>query len=91
MDFLQIKGGKKLSGEVEIDGAKNSALPMIASTILSKNPVTLSNLPQVSDIHTMIKLLENLGAKCKIDKENKKLNKKYKNHFNNIKNILQTI
>jgi len=73
MDFLQIKGGKKLNGEVEIDGAKNSALPMIASTILSKNPVVLSNLPQVSDIHTMIKLLENLGAKCKIDRGNKKV------------------
>jgi len=72
MDFLQIKGGKKLSGTVEIDGAKNSALPMIASTILSKNKITISNLPQVSDIHTMIKLLENLGAKCKIDEENKK-------------------
>jgi len=72
MDFLQIKGGKKLSGTVEIDGAKNSALPMIASTILSKNKVTISNLPQVSDIHTMIKLLENLGAKCEIDEENKK-------------------
>ena len=73
MDFLQIKGGKSLSGEVEIDGAKNAALPLLALTILSKNSVTISNLPQVSDIHTMIKLLENLGASCRVDKENKKV------------------
>ena len=72
MDFLQIKGGKTLSGEVEIDGAKNAALPLLALTILSKNRITISNLPQVSDVYTMIKLLENLGANCEIDKENKK-------------------
>ena len=73
MDFLQIKGGKSLSGEVKIDGAKNAALPLLALTILSKNSVTISNLPQVSDIHTMIKLLENLGVSCKVDKKNKKV------------------
>ncbi len=72
MDFLQIKGGKKLSGVVEIDGAKNAALPLIAATILSKNRLTISNLPQVSDVKTMIKLLQNLGAICKIDEKNKK-------------------
>ena len=72
MDYLQIKGGTTLSGTVEIDGAKNAALPLIATTILSKNSLTISNLPQVSDIHTMIRLLENLGAKCSIDEENKK-------------------
>jgi len=74
MDFLQIKGGNSLSGTVEIDGAKNAALPLIATTILSKNPITISNLPQVSDIHTMIKLLKNLGSKCKLDKQNKSAN-----------------
>jgi len=73
MDFLQVKGGKKLQGSVEIDGAKNAALPMIASTILSKNSVTISNIPQVSDIKTMIKLLENLGAKCDLFPEEKKV------------------
>ena len=72
MDFLKIKGGKKLSGEVEIDGAKNAALPLIASTILSKNKLTISNLPIVSDVKTMIKLLENLGAKCEFDEKSKK-------------------
>ncbi len=73
MDFLQIQGGKTLSGEVEIDGAKNAALPLLALTILSKNKITISNLPQVSDIYTMIQLLKNLGAECHLDKDNKKV------------------
>ncbi|MGM9995520.1 MAG: UDP-N-acetylglucosamine 1-carboxyvinyltransferase, partial [Campylobacter sp.] len=43
MDFLQITGGAKLSGSVEISGAKNAALPIIASTILAKNEVKITN------------------------------------------------
>ena len=62
MDFLRIEGGRKLSGEVKISGAKNAALPLIASTLLAKNPVKISNLPNVRDIKTLLKLLENLGA-----------------------------
>ena len=64
MHYLQINGGKKLSGSVEISGAKNAALPLIALSILSKNEVVIKNLPAVSDIHTLIQLLSNLGAKC---------------------------
>ena len=71
MDYLKIQGGSKLKGEVIIDGAKNAALPLIASIILSKTKVTITNLPMVSDIHTMIKLLENLGATATIDSDNK--------------------
>jgi len=74
MDYLEIEGGNVLSGEIKIDGAKNSALPLIASTILFKNEVTIDNLPRVNDVFTMLKLLENLGAttsfqgnKAKID------------------------
>jgi UDP-N-acetylglucosamine 1-carboxyvinyltransferase len=63
MDYLQIKGGKKLSGSVRISGAKNSALPIIASTILSDKPVKLTNLPNVVDIRTLLKLLTILGGK----------------------------
>lgn len=62
MDYLEIEGGAKLTGSVTIDGAKNAALPLIAATILSKNHVTIDNLPRVNDIFTMLKLLENLGA-----------------------------
>jgi len=60
--YLEIKGGKKLSGSVTISGAKNAALPVIAATILSDREVTLSNLPNVVDIRTLLKLLEMLGG-----------------------------
>ncbi|HHD75281.1 MAG TPA: UDP-N-acetylglucosamine 1-carboxyvinyltransferase, partial [Campylobacterales bacterium] len=62
MDYLQITGGTKLSGSVEISGAKNSALPVIAAAILSDKPVKLTNLPNVVDIRTLLKLLGILGA-----------------------------
>ena len=62
MDYLQIEGGAKLSGSIQISGAKNSALPVIAATILSDKPVTLTNLPNVVDIRTLLKLLNILGG-----------------------------
>jgi UDP-N-acetylglucosamine 1-carboxyvinyltransferase len=62
MDYLQIIGGTKLSGSINISGAKNSALPVIAATILSDKPVTLTNLPNVVDIRTLLKLLTMLGG-----------------------------
>ena len=62
MDYLQITGGAKLSGAINISGAKNSALPVIAATILSDKPVTLTNLPNVVDIRTLLKLLTILGG-----------------------------
>jgi len=62
MDYLQIVGPTKLSGSVDIAGAKNAALPLIAMTLLANNEVTINNLPNVVDIKTLIKLLENLGA-----------------------------
>ncbi len=63
MDYLEIEGGHKLNGSVTISGAKNSALAIIAATILSNKKVKLTNLPNVVDIRTMLKLLEMLGAK----------------------------
>ena len=62
MDYLKIKGGTKLSGSIKISGAKNSALPVIAATILSDKPVKLTNLPNVVDIRTLLKLLGILGG-----------------------------
>jgi UDP-N-acetylglucosamine 1-carboxyvinyltransferase len=59
MDYLEIEGDNKLSGAINIDGAKNAALPMLAATILFKNEVTIDNLPRVNDVFTMLKLLEN--------------------------------
>ncbi len=68
MDFLKIDGGKKLFGKVKISGAKNAALPLIASTILAKNSVEISNLPNVKDIRTLLNLLEILGAQYSFEK-----------------------
>jgi len=68
MDYLQINGGKKLSGDVIISGAKNSALPIIASTILSDKKITITNLPDVVDIRTLLKLLTMLGGEVNHNK-----------------------
>ncbi len=62
MDYLRIEGPTQLSGSVEIAGAKNAALPLIAMTLLANNEVTINNVPNVVDIKTLLKLLENLGA-----------------------------
>ncbi|KIM11583.1 MAG: UDP-N-acetylglucosamine 1-carboxyvinyltransferase [Sulfuricurvum sp. PC08-66] len=62
MDYLEITGPTKLSGSIAIAGAKNAALPLLTLTLLAKNEVTITNLPQVVDIKTLLKLLGNLGA-----------------------------
>ena len=62
MDYLQIQGPTRLEGSVSISGAKNAALPLIAMTILAKNSVTIGNMPEVVDIKTLLKLLQNLGG-----------------------------
>jgi len=62
LDYLKVIGKKKLNGSVKISGAKNAALPLLASTILSSNSINISNLPDVVDINTLLKLLEMLGS-----------------------------
>jgi len=62
MNYLQIKGHQQLVGEVVISGAKNAALPLLASTILSQNEINIGNVPNVVDINTLLKLLGMLGA-----------------------------
>ena len=63
MAKLIIKGGKKLSGEIRVSGAKNSALKIIPAAILSKEKLTIKNLPDIEDIEKSLGLLESLGAK----------------------------
>lgn len=65
MDAFKINGGNPLRGEVIISGAKNAALPILMSALLSKTPVTFNNVPKLNDIETSIKLLNQLGAKAK--------------------------
>jgi UDP-N-acetylglucosamine 1-carboxyvinyltransferase len=62
MDKFRIRGGKPLHGTVRISGAKNSALPAMAATLLTAEPVTLRGLPMVRDIVTMAKLLAFMSA-----------------------------
>lgn len=62
MDKFLIRGGKPLKGKVEIGGAKNSALPCLAATLLTAETVTLHNVPYVKDLITQRRLLEDLGA-----------------------------
>lgn len=66
MDRLIIEGGKRLDGEVWISGAKNSALPILASAILPSSPVTICNLPHLHDITTMLELLRRMGIELVI-------------------------
>lgn len=62
MDKFLVRGGKPLKGKIEIGGAKNSALPCLAATLLTPETVTLHNVPYVKDLITQRRLLEDLGA-----------------------------
>ena len=69
MDKLIITGGEQLNGEVRISGAKNSALPILAATLLASEPVTVCNLPHLHDITTMLELLRRMGVDLVIDEK----------------------
>ena len=62
MDKLRIKGGTLLSGTVDISGAKNAALPELCAALLTDEPVTLTNVPRLQDVSTMLKLIRNMGV-----------------------------
>jgi UDP-N-acetylglucosamine 1-carboxyvinyltransferase len=61
MDKLLIKGGNQLNGEIYASGAKNSALPILAASLLSDSPLRVANLPHLNDVTTMIELLGSMG------------------------------
>ncbi|MCK9989756.1 MAG: UDP-N-acetylglucosamine 1-carboxyvinyltransferase [Rugosibacter sp.] len=63
MDKLQISGGVALRGEIAISGAKNAALPLLCAALLTREPVTFTNVPHLNDIGTMLKLLAQMGVK----------------------------
>ncbi len=62
MDKLLIRGGHPLQGEVLVSGAKNAALPELCAALLTAEPVTLLNVPQLQDVSTMLKLIRNMGV-----------------------------
>ncbi len=67
MSKIKIYGGKKLSGEVEISGAKNAILPILAATLLTRHEVVLNNVPNLSDVHIMLELLKEIGSDFHFD------------------------
>lgn len=69
MDKLIITGGRPLSGEVWISGAKNAALPILAATLLADEPVTICNVPHLHDITTTMGLLGRMGVQLVIDEK----------------------
>lgn len=69
MEKLRITGGKRLSGKVRISGAKNAALPILAACLLTAEDLVLHNVPDLSDVRTMLKLLEGMGVECRREGE----------------------
>jgi UDP-N-acetylglucosamine 1-carboxyvinyltransferase len=67
MDKLLITGGKRLSGEITISGAKNAALPILCAGLLTADNVQLSNVPKLHDVETMLKLLRQMGLRAEQD------------------------
>jgi len=67
MDRLIISGGRRLLGEVAISGAKNAALPILCAALLTRDPLTLTNVPALNDVRTMLRLLEQMGVQVARD------------------------
>ncbi len=66
MDKIIVHGGAALNGSVRISGSKNSALPILAATLLTKEPCVISRVPDLSDIHYMLTILSELG--CEVER-----------------------
>ena len=62
MDKIIVHGGHCLTGSVKISGSKNSALPILAATLLTKEPCVIQRVPDLSDVHYMLQILTHLGA-----------------------------
>lgn len=67
MKKFVIRGGKKLSGEISISGAKNSTVALIPATILADSPVTLEGVPDIQDVHSLIEILNDMNVKTDFD------------------------
>ena len=92
MDKLLIKGGVSLKGEIRIAGAKNSALPILASTLLTRETVQICNLPHLFDITTMIELLGCMGVEPVIDEKlNVEVNSSTIKHFSAPYELVKTM
>ena len=70
MEKIIINGGNRLTGEVEISGAKNAVVAIIPATILAEDVCRIENIPDISDVSAMIKILRSLGAEIKMINKN---------------------
>ncbi len=69
MDKLIIEGGVPLSGEIDISGAKNAALPILTAALLTEDPLTVRNVPHLRDVTTMLTLLGQMGVSISLDEK----------------------
>ena len=67
MDLIEIIGGSPLEGKIQISGSKNASLPMMIASLLTKEKVELENIPNLSDVSTLIELMRSLGADIELD------------------------
>ena len=76
MDYFEIEGKNQLFGDITVSGAKNAVLPLMAASILNDRPLTISNVPKLSDSITMGKLIKEMGGKVSFDQSNITINPK---------------
>ena len=62
MDRIQVRGGRRLNGEIRVSGAKNAALPLMVASLLTDEPLTLVNVPHLTDISQLAEILAGLGV-----------------------------
>lgn len=74
MSKFIVKGGRRLNGEVRVGGAKNATLPIMCACLLTEEKSTLSNVPDIADIRSMIEILEDLGAKITFENNTLEIN-----------------
>ncbi len=91
MDYLKIIKCHGLKGDIKISGSKNASLPLIAMSILAKNSVKIQNVPNVKDITTLLKLLQNLGSSCTFTKNIATIDTTTLSHTKATYNIVKTM
>ena len=70
---LRVSQSKNLSGSIEISGAKNSVLPILAASLLSREQLVIENVPNISDVRVMLEILEEIGSRSEFDTENNRV------------------
>ncbi len=91
MEKIVIEGKNRLSGEVTVGGAKNAVLPIMAACILNDGENTISNVPDLADVRTMMKLLETLGARCEYTDGELLVNSKTINRYKAPYDLVKTM